>query len=130
MLSEFSGALIFLIMSGLIVVITLLFSRVIHPRAFEPQKYEIYECGEEAIGKAWIQFNNRFYIIALIFLIFDVEIVLLYPWGVVFKDLGLIAYIEMFIFVAILLFGLGYVWVSGDLDWEKPRPKYFKGDKL
>jgi NADH-quinone oxidoreductase subunit A len=117
-------------MAGVIVIITLLLSRLIHPRVFEPEKYEIYECGEESVGKAWIQFNNRFYVIALIFLIFDVEILLLYPWGVVFRELGWAGYVEMFIFVVILLFGLAYVWGNGDLSWDKPKPKYYKGDKV
>lgn len=130
MLTDFSSALIFIIMAIIIVIITLILSRLIHPRVFEPEKYEIYECGEESIGKAWIQFNNRFYVIALIFLIFDVEILLLYPWGVVFRELGWVAYVEMFIFVGVLIFGLAYVWVNGDLSWDKPEPKYFKGDKL
>jgi len=130
MLTDFSSALIFIIMAGVIVIITLLLSRLIHPRVFEPEKYEIYECGEESVGKAWIQFNNRFYVIALIFLIFDVEILLLYPWGVVFRELGWAGYVEMFIFVVILLFGLAYVWGNGDLSWDKPKPKYYKGDKV
>lgn len=130
MLTDFSSALIFIIIAIIIVIITFLISRLIHPRVFEPEKYEIYECGEESIGKAWIQFNNRFYVIALIFLIFDVEILLLYPWGVVFRELGWVGYIEMFIFVVVLLFGLAYAWGNGDLSWEKPKPKYFKGEKL
>ena len=129
MLQEFGSALIFFIMSVIIVGFTLVLSRVLHPRKYEPGKYEIYECGEEAVGKAWIQFNNRFYVIALIFLVFDVEILMLYPWGVVFRDFGWVSYIEMFIFVVILLFGLAYVWVHGDLAWEKPKLKYYKGDK-
>lgn len=129
MLREFSSALIFLLMSGVIVFITLKISKLIHPKVNEPGKYEVYECGEEAVGKAWIQFNNRFYIIALIFLIFDVEILLLYPWGVVFKEIGVVAYIEMFIFVGILIFGLVYVWANGDLNWDKPQPKYLPKDK-
>ena len=104
-------------------------SRILHPRKDEPGKYEIYECGEEPVGKAWIQFNNRFYVIALIFLVFDVEILMLYPWGVVFRDFGLVGYIEMFIFAAILLFGLAYVWVNGDFVWVRPKLKFFKGEK-
>lgn len=129
MLREFSSALVFLLMSGVIVFITLMFSKLIHPKVFELGKYETYECGEETVGKAWVQFNNRFYVIALIFLIFDVEILLLYPWGVVFREIGLIAYIEMFIFVGILIFGLIYVWAHGDLDWDKPKPKYLGNNK-
>ena len=74
-----------------------------------------------------MQFNIRFYVIALIFLIFDVEVVFLFPWAVVFKELGLLALIEMGIFLLILVVGLAYVWVKSDLDWVKRRVRYGAG---
>ena len=86
-----------------------------------------YECGEIPEGSAWVQFNIRFYIIALIFLIFDVEIVFLFPWAVVYQELGLLAFIEAFIFVIILVVGFVYVWAKGDLDWVKMNVRYGKG---
>ena len=91
-----------------------------------------YECGEVPEGSAWIQFNVRFYIIALIFLIFDVEVIFLFPWSVVFKQLtidgfGFLAFMEMFIFVSILIVGFAYVWIKGDLDWVKMKLKYAYG---
>ena len=86
-----------------------------------------YECGEIPEGSAWVQFNIRFYVIALIFLIFDVEIVFLFPWAVVYQDLGLLAFIEAFIFVLILIVGFIYVWAKGDLDWVKMNVRYGKG---
>ena len=86
-----------------------------------------YECGEIPEGSAWVQFNIRFYVIALIFLIFDVEIVFLFPWAVVYQELGLLAFIEAFIFVTILVVGFVYVWVKGDLDWVKMNVRYGKG---
>ena len=86
-----------------------------------------YECGEIPEGSAWVQFNIRFYVIALIFLIFDVEIVFLFPWAVVYQDLGLLAFIEAFIFVMILVVGFIYIWVKGDLDWVKMNVRYGKG---
>ena len=86
-----------------------------------------YECGEIPEGSAWVQFNIRFYVIALIFLIFDVEIVFLFPWAVVYNELGLLAFIEAFLFVLILLVGFIYVWVKGDLDWVKMNVRYGKG---
>ena len=86
-----------------------------------------YECGEIPEGSAWVQFNIRFYVIALIFLIFDVEIVFLFPWAVVYQELGLVAFIEAFIFVIILTVGFIYVWAKGDLDWVKMKLKYAKG---
>ena len=86
-----------------------------------------YECGELPEGSAWVKFNIRFYVIALIFLIFDVEIVFLFPWAVVFQELGLLAFIEAFIFVMILVVGFIYVWAKGDLDWVKMKLKYGYG---
>ena len=86
-----------------------------------------YECGEIPEGSAWVLFNIRFYVIALIFLIFDVEIVFLFPWAVVYQELGLLAFIEAFIFVLILVVGFAYVWVKGDLDWVKMNVRYGKG---
>jgi NADH-quinone oxidoreductase subunit A len=87
-----------------------------------------YECGEVPFGSSWVQFNIRFYVIALIFIVFDVEVALLYPWAVVFQRLGLPAFIEAFIFIVILMAGLAYLWKEGDLDWvrtmqEPPAPK-------
>ena len=91
-----------------------------------------YECGEVPEGSAWVKFNVRFYVIALIFIIFDVEVIFLFPWAVVFQELsnnglGLLAFIEMFIFVLILIVGFAYVWVKGDLDWVKMKVKYAEG---
>jgi len=74
-----------------------------------------------------VQFNIRFYVIALIFLIFDVEVVFLFPWAVVFQELGLLAFVEMAIFLLILIVGLAYVWKKGDLDWVKYNVKYARG---
>ena len=85
------------------------------------------DCGEEPEGSAWLQFNIRFYVIALIFLIFDVEVIFLFPWAVVYKEMGLLAFIEMGIFLFILIIGLAYVWKKGDLDWVKTRAKYAGG---
>ncbi|MBP1691887.1 MAG: NADH-ubiquinone/plastoquinone oxidoreductase chain 3 [Bacteroidetes bacterium] len=83
--------------------------------------------GFVAIGLAFagdtrIRFNVRFYVIALVFLIFDVEVVFLFPWAVVYGALGWFAFFEMLVFLAILLVGYAYVWRKGDLDWDKPAP--------
>ena len=86
-----------------------------------------YECGEIPEGSAWVKFNVRFYVIALVFLIFDVEIVFLFPWAVVYQQLGLLAFIEAFLFVSILVVGFAYVWVKGDLDWVRMNVKYGRG---
>jgi NADH-quinone oxidoreductase subunit A len=92
-------------------------SRLLQTRLFTDEKYMPYECGEDPVGDTKIKFNARFYVIALIFLIFDVEIVFLFPWGVVFREIGLLAFVEMSIFIFILLVGLAYVWAKGDLEW-------------
>ncbi|HIE30422.1 TPA: NADH-quinone oxidoreductase subunit A [Candidatus Poribacteria bacterium] len=119
MLSDFANVLIFLIVGCVLVLISVLLSRLLHKRVPTDGKYVPYECGEDSVGDTRIKFNLRFYIIALVFLIFDVEIALLFPWGRIFKQLGLLAFIEMLIFVAILLVGLAYVWGKGDLEWVK-----------
>ena len=77
-----------------------------------------YECGEEPIGAAWVQFNMRYYIFALLFVVFDVEVVFLYPWAVVFSKLGVFAFIEMLVFLFILIVGFAYAWAKGALKWE------------
>lgn len=121
MLFDFASALIFMLVAAAFVGINLVISRLLQPRNPTPGKEATYECGELPVGSGWIQFNIRFYVIALIFIIFDVEIVFLFPWAVVFKDLGLFAFVEMAVFISILLVGLAYVWRKGDLEWDKPQ---------
>ena len=114
-------------MGVVLVYIPLLIQKLIAPNNPNPDKLATYECGEESEGSAWVQFNIRFYVVALIFLIFDVEVVFLFPWAVVFNDLGLLAFVEMAIFLIILLIGLAYVWKRSDLDWVKYNVKYGRG---
>ncbi len=130
MLTDFGVILLFFIIGFVFVGIGLLISAIVRPSHPNPIKNSTYECGEEPIGIPWIKFNNRFYVIALVFLLFDVEVVFLLPWAVVFKQLGWFAFIEMIVFVIILIVGLAYVWVKGDLDWEKPKPYIPKLDDL
>ena len=120
MLFNFANVLVFLIFGGLFVLLNLGISRLLQARNPHPVKVSTYECGELPEGEGWIQFNIRFYVVALVFLIFEVEIVFLFPWATVFKDLGMFAFVEMMIFVFILLVGLAYVWGKGDLEWDKP----------
>ena len=122
------GTILFATLVGIILVaVPLLISKLVAPANKTREKLETYECGEEVEGSAWLQFNISFYLIALIFLIFDVEVVFLFPWAVVFKDMGIVALVEMGIFLTILLVGLAYVWVKGDLDWVKRRVRYASG---
>ncbi|RMF89610.1 MAG: NADH-quinone oxidoreductase subunit A [Methanobacteriota archaeon] len=82
-----------------------------------PEKLTTYECGEEPIGQAQMQFDVQYYIYALLFVVFDVETVFLYPWAVVFPDIGILAVIEMIIFIAMLVVALIYAWKKGILEW-------------
>jgi len=104
-----------------VVFAALLTSRLLAPRKPNPVKLSTYECGEEPVGSPWIRFNTRFYVIALIFIVFDVEVLFLYPWAVNLKSLGMFAWVEMAVFVVILAIGLAYVWAKGDLEWIKPK---------
>src|SRR3990172_7022274 len=116
MLQDFGFVLIFLLLSALFIAFSLVLSRILRPRADSPEKLSTYECGERLLGPSWVQFNVRFYIIALVFIIFDVEVVVLYPWAVVFKDLGFVAFVEMMVFVTVLLVALVYAWKRGYLE--------------
>jgi NADH-quinone oxidoreductase subunit A len=131
-ISEFGKILIFLITGIILVGLMFFANRLIAPRNPTPEKLTSYECGEEPTGNAWLPFNSRFYVIALIFLLFDVEMVFVFPWATVFGNHEIIAadarwgwfsLAEMFIFLGILILGLIYVWVKGDLDWIKPKPE-------
>lgn len=114
-------------------MITLLVGKILRPSRPTPEKQTTYESGEEPSGTAWGQFNVRFYIIALIFLLFEAELIFLFPWATVFGKEELIqqtnglwgkfSMIETFIFIGILLVGLAYVWAKGMLEWVRPKPK-------
>ncbi|MGY3213600.1 NADH-quinone oxidoreductase subunit A [Mucilaginibacter sp. HD30] len=130
-ISEFGKILIFLIAGIIMVCLGFLANRILSTNKPNPIKLSSYECGEEPTGNAWLPFNPRFYVIALVFLLFDVEMVFIFPWATVFGNHEIIAaapnwgwfsLAEMFIFLGILILGLVYVWVKGDLDWIKPHP--------
>jgi NADH-quinone oxidoreductase subunit A len=129
-LSEFGKVFIYLIMGVIFVLFTFFIGKLVAPKKPNPDKLTSYECGEEPQGNSWIQFNSRFYVIALVFLLFDVELAFIFPWATVFSQQQLInadsywgwlSLIEMFIFVGILLIGLVYVWKKGDLNWIRPE---------
>jgi NADH-quinone oxidoreductase subunit A len=122
MLTEFGKVFIFLIIGAVFVALGLIGAWVFRPHRPYPGKNATYECGEEPVGSAWIRLNVRFYVTALIFLIFDVEVAFLFPWALVFKQMGLFGFLEMAVFLLILIVGYAYVWVKDDLSWDKPRP--------
>jgi NADH-quinone oxidoreductase subunit A len=129
MITEFGRVLIFLIVGGVFVAGGLIVAWLLRPNRPYPSKLTTYECGEVPVGDTRVRFNIRFYVVALVFLIFDVEVVFLFPWAVVYKNLGWFAFIEMLVFLAILLVGYAYVWRKGDLDWDKPAPKVPRYEK-
>ena len=121
---QFANVLVFFMLAVAFVGGMLGLGRLLRPNNPEALKLTTYECGEPPTGGAWINFNIRFYLIALIFVIFDVEIAFIYPVATVFKQWvnngrGLFALAEIGVFIGILFVGLAYVWVKGDLDWLK-----------
>jgi NADH-quinone oxidoreductase subunit A len=116
---EFANVFVFIVVGCAFILVNNVISKLARPDVFSSEKYIPYECGEDPVGDARLKFNIRFYTTALIFLLFDVEIAFLFPWAVVFKQIGMIALVEMFIFVGVLLIGLAYVWAKGDLDWVR-----------
>lgn len=123
MLTEFGRVLIFLIVGFVFVALGLITAWLIRPNRPYPSKLTTYECGETPVGDTHVRFNIRFYVVALIFLVFDVEVVFLFPWATVYKELGWFAFIEMVVFLTILFVGYAYVWRKGDLNWDKPSPR-------
>ena len=117
MLFHFAAVLIFLLMSVAFIFGNLVLGWLVRPIRPNPEKNLIYECGEPTIGSSWVRYNIRFYTIALVYLIFDVEIVFLFPAALVLKDMKALALIEILTFVIILAIGLVYAWRYGNLNW-------------
>lgn len=131
--SPLAQILLFAVGGIFFVALALLTSRLIRPNRPNPQKLISYESGETPQGLAWVQFNVRFYVLALVFLLFEVEIVFLFPWSTVFANTdlnnqtdgawGWFAFTEMLVFIIVLAIGLAYVWKMGHLDWIKSKPQ-------
>lgn len=117
MLNEWLFIGIFIVLAPILLAAALVFSRFIAPRKPNPLKSQTYECGIETQGDTWVQFKAQYYIYALVFLIFDVEVVFLYPWAVAFDQLPLFAVFEGVIFILMLFAGLVYAWRKGILEW-------------
>jgi NAD(P)H-quinone oxidoreductase subunit 3 len=117
-LSGYEYLLGFLIICGLVPVLALVTSNLLRPHRQGVERRTTYESGMEPLGGAWIQFNIRYYMFALVFVIFDVETVFLYPWAVAFNQLGLLAFLEALVFIAILVIALVYAWRKGALEWS------------
>ena len=107
-----------LITAVMLVVAALGIALLISPRSFNKQKGEAYECGIPTRGKSWMQFKVGYYLFAILFLMFDIETVLLYPWAVVVKQFGSMALVSIGFFLLVLVFGLAYAWRKGALEWK------------
>lgn len=133
MLSDFGIILLFILAAFAFTGVVLFVARLLRPNRPNVEKNSTYESGEEPIGNANVQFNIRFYVVALVFVLFDVELVFLFPWATVFGQERLIretgglwgwfALTEAALFVVVLALGLAYVWAKGYLDWVKPKPQ-------
>nr|BBF90932.1 NADH-plastoquinone oxidoreductase subunit 3 [Lepidothamnus intermedius] len=116
--SEYEPFWVFFLISGFIPIMAFSISRALAPMSKGPEKLTSYESGIEPMGDTWIQFRIRYYMFALVFVVFDVETVFLYPWAMSFDILGISTLIEVLIFVLILIVGLVYAWRKGALEWS------------
>lgn len=126
---DYLSVLVFSAVGLVFVFANMIIASVLRPKRTVDTGLETYECGEETIGDAWIQFDIRYYTVALVYVIFAVEIAFLFPWALVLGDavsgtgaaagtgIGAFALVEGFLFITILFLGLAYVWAKGDLDW-------------
>jgi len=127
-LMQYAAAFGLLVLAVLVVAAMLGLSRLVQNRQPNPDKLKTYECGEDPFGSGWMRFNIRFYMVALVFVLFDVELALVFPVAPIFRELtqgpggfhtGLVVFGELFFFVAVLFLGLVYVWRKGDLGWAR-----------
>lgn len=133
MLTDFGYILLFIIAAMALLGLMLTVAKFLRPDRPNEEKLTTYESGEDPLGNANIQFNVRFYVVALIFVLFEVELIFLFPWSIVFGNADLIeqtngqwgwfALGEMTVFLGILIFGLAYAWAKGYLDWVRPQPQ-------
>src|SRR5512147_840700 len=117
-LTRYFPILLFIFVALAFGVVTLLISYLVQPKYPEPEKLSAYECGAEPFSDARMPFPVRYYIFAMLFVIFDIEVIFLYPWAVVFTKIGLIGLIEMIIFIALFVVAYVYAWRKGALEWD------------
>lgn len=111
--------LIVVIITAIVLVgVALGLARLVSPRSFNRQKGEAYECGIPTRGRSWMQFKAGYYLFAILFLMFDVEAVFLFPWAVTVQDMGIDGLINILFFMVILILGLAYAWKKGALEWK------------
>ena len=118
MLAEYFPILLFIIVALVIGVAPLALGKLLGPNRSDPEKLSPYECGFEAFEDARMKFDVRYYLVAILFILFDLEIAFLFPWAVVLNDIGLAGFLSMMLFLAILTVGFAYEWMKGALEWE------------
>ncbi len=118
MLAEYIGVALMLLMATGIAVGMVVMTSILGPKRYFPDKMEPFECGESQLVSPHQRFSVKFYLVAVLFVLFDIEAVFFFPWAVLFKRLGVFGFIEMLLFIIILGVGLLYVWKRGGLDWE------------
>jgi len=119
MLSAWAPILIFMILVTGFALVSVIGSMILGMRKPTPAKQAPYECGMQPVGTARERFSVKFYLVAMLFLLFDIEAVFLFPWAVVYRDLKLFGFFEMLLFIAVVLAGYVYVWKKGALEWER-----------
>ncbi len=112
------AVLVLLVIAVAMAVAFVFLSQAIGPKKYDRIKYSVYECGVDPLTSAQVRVSVKFYLIALLFILFDLETAFLYPWAVLFRQLGFFGFVEMAIFVVILLAGLFYAWRKGALEWQ------------
>jgi NADH-quinone oxidoreductase subunit A len=117
-LAEYWPVLLFIAVAAGMGIVLITLGLLVGPRRPESDKLSPYECGFEAFEDARMQFDVRYYLLAILFIIFDLEIAFLFPWAVVFQHIGIVALIEMGLFLLLLVIGFAYVWKKGALEWE------------
>ena len=118
MLAEYFPILLFIIVALVIGVAPLALGKLLGPSRPDPEKLSPYECGFEAFEDARMRFDVRYYLVAILFILFDLEIAFLFPWATVINDIGMPGFISMMVFLAILTVGFAYEWMKGALEWE------------
>jgi NADH-quinone oxidoreductase subunit A len=117
-LEPYLPVLLFILIGVVVGVVPQALGYLLGPNRPDPAKNSPYECGFEAFEDARMKFDVRYYLIAILFILFDLEIAFLFPWAVALKDIGFIGFIDMMIFLAILVAGFAYMWIKGAIDWE------------
>ena len=117
-LQDYSSILIFIVIALGFGLVTLALSYLVQPKYPEAEKLSVYECGSEPFSDSRMPFPVRYYVIAMLFVIFDIEVIFLYPWAITFYDLGVIGLIEMMIFIGLFVVAYVYAWRKGALEWD------------